>query len=355
MAVVAPLLLIDGGKAMKMKRTLIFLFGLSIASLGNAAFIANRDFLTVAQGARANAMGEAYAGVADDATAIFWNSAGLTQLREDQVSGSYADRFDGLAKETHVHYARRGRAAMWGVAYAGSFISDIPVTQSLSEADLAAIQAGTFAPTDQGGKNVTDNALLFSYARPLRQDSPHSVGTTIKLIYRDFLGMVQGYGSAVDLGYHYTFPSETLRFGVNAQNIASLVSYVGTLDNLGVKATATESYIANFKTGLAYTPTWRVLNGRVLLAFDINMLTSFDVEHYNAGVEYSFGEVVSLRAGKIFGRQDDSGEDYALGMGVKLKNLVLDFSFLSNELGETTRGTIGYKLGGDYYTPDRYK
>jgi len=189
----------------------------------------------------------------------------------------------------------------------------------------------------------------------LSQDSPHSVGTTVKLIYRDFLGMVKGYGSAVDLGYHYVFPSENLRFGVNAQNIASLISYVGTLDNLGVKATATESYLTNLKTGLAYVPTWRVLNGKILLALDMNMLSSFSVENYNAGVEYTFGEVVSLRAGKILGRQEDSGEDYSLGMGLRLKNIVLDFSFLSNELGETTRGTIGYRMGGDYYTPGRYK
>lgn len=280
-----------------------------MVSFSEAAFIANRDFLSVGHGARANAMGEAYSAVSDDASAIFWNPAGLTQLHEDQMDISYADRFDGLAKETHAHYARRGRAAMWGFAYAGSFVNNIPVTESLTTADLAAIQAGTFAPTDEGSKSVIDNALLFSYARPLSQDSPHSVGTTIKLIYRDFLGMVKGYGSAVDLGYHYKFPSETLRFGANVQNVASIVSYVGSIDNLDVKATATESYIANLKTGFAYTPTWRVLNGRVLLAFDMNMLTSFDVENYNAGIEYAFGEVVTLRAGKIFGRQDDSSED----------------------------------------------
>jgi hypothetical protein len=168
------------------------------------------------------------------------------------------------------------------------------------------------------------------------------------------LGMVHAYGAAIDLGYHYTTLSDTTRFGINVQNMASLVSYVGTIDNLGVRATASESYVPNIKAGMAYKPTWRVLNGRMLFAFDANMLSSFAMEDYRAGLEYSFGNVVALRAGKIFNRQDDASQDYTFGMGLRLKNILLDFSFLSSELGDTSRGTISYLIGGDYFTPKKY-
>jgi len=77
----------------------------------------------------------------------------------------------------------------------------------------------------------------------------------------------------------------------------------------------------------------------------LNMLTTFDVESYNAGVEYAFGKNVALRGGKIFSRQDDSGEDFSMGLGISLKSLILDFSFLSNELGDTMRGSVGWRLG----------
>ena len=325
-----------------------------LASNASGAYIANRDFLSVAQGARANAMGEAYSAVADDATAIFWNSAGLTQLQQDEFDASYADRFDGLSKEAQMHYARRGRKGMWGFAYAGSYVTDVPVTQSLTQADLDAIQTGAFAATDHPTKSVLDHSLLFSYSRPIQPESRHALGATVKLIYRDFLGMVHGYGTAIDVGYLYTSYSGTWRAGANVQNAASLVSYTGNIDNLGVRATATESYVPSIKTGLAYSPTWRVLNGRVLLAADVNMLTSFNVDSTNVGIEYSFGQIVALRAGKIFGRQSDSSQDYTLGMGIRLKTISLDFSFLSSELGQTSRGTIGYRLGGEYYTPQTY-
>jgi hypothetical protein len=336
------------------KNIVLLLVSLSLYTYLGAATVANRDFLSVGQGARANAMGEAYSAVADDPSAIFWNAAGMTQMASDEVTASFADRFDGLATEAQVHYARRGRAAMWGFAYAGNYINDISVTPSLTQSDLDAIQTGTFAATDHPNKSVMDHALLFSYARPFHPDSPHSVGTTVKLIYRDFLGMVQGYGTSVDLGYHWVI-TDSLRYGANLQNLASVVSYSGTIDNLGVKATATESYTPNVKTGFAYAPGFRVVGGKLLLAFDVNMLTSFDVDSYNAGVEYAFGDHIALRAGKIFGRQDDSSEDYSLGMGLTLGSIVVDFSFLSNELGETTRGTLGWKLGGAYSEPGKYR
>jgi hypothetical protein len=336
------------------RKVLLSLLMSGMVSFSEAAYVASRDFLSVGHGARANAMGEAFAAVADDNTALYWNPAGLTQLKSDEFAMTYSNRFDGLANEAQLDYARRTRKAMWGMGYSGSFVNDIPVTQSLTQADLDAIGTGTFAATDNPQRSVIDNALMFSYARPVTPDSPHSLGATVKLIYRDILGMVRGYGSAVDVGYHYVSPYTNWRFGTNVQNAASLTSFSGNIDNLGVRATATESYIPNLKTGVAYEPQWRLLTGRVLLAFDADMLTSFTVEDYHAGIEYAFGDIVALRAGKVFGRQDDSGDDYTLGMGVTIKNLILDFSFLSNELGETTRGTVRYKLGGNYYEPTKY-
>jgi hypothetical protein len=336
-----------------MKKLYLVLLPLFVSS-AHAAYVANRDFLSVGQGARANGMGEAFVAVADNSSAIYWNPAGLTQMKSDEFTTTYADRFDGLAKEAVLHYAHRGRRGMWGFGYAGSFVNNIPITTSLTEDDITAINAGTFAPSTSGEKSVNENAFLFSYSRPLSPESRHSLGATVKLIYKDYLSMVHGYGTAVDMGYHYKTESEVWRFGANLQNAVSLVSYTGTIKNLDVKATATESYLPNIKTGVAFAPPWRVLNGRLLVAADIDMLTSFDMEDYRLGAEYAFGENVALRAGKIFGRQDEGGEDYTLGMGIKLKNLMLDFSFLSNEIGQTIRGTIGYRLGGDYYTPNKY-
>lgn len=343
-----------GMNAMDMKKTVIFFLLWGFISHAEGAYVANRDFLSVGHGARANAMGETYVAVADDNTAIYWNPAGLTQLKEDELSLTYSDRFDGLANEAQLHYARRTRKAMWGFGYVGSFVKDIAVTPSLSQAEIDAIGTGTFVPQEQAKRGVSDNAFLISYGRPVRLDSPHSLGATVKVIYRDILGMVQGYGTGVDVGYHYASQQSNWRFGANLQNAASITSFQGDINNIGVRATATESYIPTIKSGLAYEPSMRLLTGKILLAFDVTTLTSFDMEDYRAGIEYSFGDILALRAGKVFGRQDSSGDDYTLGMGLQVKSLIIDFSFLTNELGDTTRATLRYRLGGNYYEPAKY-
>lgn len=64
--------------------TIIILFGSSSLFCGNIGFIG--------AGARSSGMGGAFVAIADDATSIFWNPAGLTHLLEKEVS--IVGRFD---------------------------------------------------------------------------------------------------------------------------------------------------------------------------------------------------------------------------------------------------------------------
>ncbi len=52
-------------------------------------------FLTYGAGARAMAMGRAFTGLADDATAVYWNPAGLSALTQNQVIVQYVSLVDG--------------------------------------------------------------------------------------------------------------------------------------------------------------------------------------------------------------------------------------------------------------------
>ena len=69
-----------------MKKTIAFFLLIGIQSLTHADFgsgsrgTTTANFLKLGAGARAEAMGGAYAAVADDATALYWNPAGLTRI-----------------------------------------------------------------------------------------------------------------------------------------------------------------------------------------------------------------------------------------------------------------------------------
>ena len=47
------------------------------------------QFLKIGVGARAEGMGGAFVGVADDATALFWNAAGIARIDPDKSEFSF--------------------------------------------------------------------------------------------------------------------------------------------------------------------------------------------------------------------------------------------------------------------------
>jgi len=72
-----------------MKKILIALM-LFLAAAANAAFF------DMGQGARPVGMGEAFVAVADDANALYYNVAGLTQIKMVSTTATYTGYFEGL-------------------------------------------------------------------------------------------------------------------------------------------------------------------------------------------------------------------------------------------------------------------
>ena len=59
---------------------------------GTSAF----QFLQLGVGARPSAMGETFAGVADDVNSIYWNPAGLAGLERREATLSHAQWLEGI-------------------------------------------------------------------------------------------------------------------------------------------------------------------------------------------------------------------------------------------------------------------
>lgn len=80
-----------------------FLTFLSLGPLSLSSFAA--DFRDVYPGARANAMGSAFTGVADDPYTVFYNPAGLATLKSVEVAGGIGRRFSGLPPCGEISFA----------------------------------------------------------------------------------------------------------------------------------------------------------------------------------------------------------------------------------------------------------
>src|SRR5207248_1949463 len=66
----------------------------SAQSVGNYA----GEFLQLGVGARSLALGGAGAAISEDATAGYWNPAGLSELQFPMVTGMHESRFDATVK-----------------------------------------------------------------------------------------------------------------------------------------------------------------------------------------------------------------------------------------------------------------
>lgn len=137
------------------------------------------SFLKVAPGARPTAMGEAFAGVADDVHAVYYNPAGLGFLKKVEITGMHESRFQGVNYDfaalsvpllSWVETPReRNTYGVMAVAVYSLTVGGIE-RRGTTETDTASETFG-----------ASDAAYAFSYAYAL-PDTGLSLGLTAKFI-----------------------------------------------------------------------------------------------------------------------------------------------------------------------------
>jgi hypothetical protein len=141
-------------------------------------------------------MGGAFSAVADDASAIFWNPAGLSQIGSQEVMATQAD--------------------LYGIGIQDNFVAfALPVTTNQTAA------VGWYRSAfDDDELGFGENRFDLSYA--VRARSWLSVGGTVKYLTRatdlDGVDVASGSGRGLDLGLMAT-PWKGLRLGLVGQDV----------------------------------------------------------------------------------------------------------------------------------------
>lgn len=180
-------------------------------------------FLKIGPGARAAAMGEAFCAAADDATALYWNPAGLARVPRRSASFTHASHL-GSSFMDHIAYAQNhGPYGAWGLGThlfaAGSF----PVT------DETGTETGKISPHDL--------ALSAGYAYTLRDLeflsdlNGFSLGISAKYIHSRILSTART--GAMDMGaLSPPYAGGRLRLGAGITNVGGRLSYQRELEDL---------------------------------------------------------------------------------------------------------------------------
>jgi hypothetical protein len=267
-----------------------------IALAGNRAGTVTAQFLKMPVNARAVGMGNAQVALAEGAGSIAYNPAGMLSVSTASFSGMYNAWWADI---THTFYG----AAVTLEGY-GTF--GVGLTM-LSTDDMAVTTPAFPDGTGELFKAV-DYAMTFSYARQISQE--FGLGLSAKYIKSNLYNKDLGANSiAFDIGTLYDIPALRTRLGISVNNLGRDLRYINeqyslpTALRFGARITAYENE-----------------QSKAYLAVQIARPNDTD-EQYNAGFEYTYEDVVSLRAGYRFNYDT---EDLSGGLGLNLKSLGVD-------------------------------
>ncbi len=311
------------------------------------------EFLQLGVGARSLALGGAGVAISDDATAGYFNPAGLNSIRYPMIEAMHEARFDGIVQ---YNYGALAIPIGWNSTVALSVVqvgvSDIKDTRN---ALIDLNKNGVLDPTEyfdyDNGKITTfsngDWGFILSYAKRGLDaaDTDFDYGASAKFIYRRITDDNSGIGLGFDAGIRYrATPSLTL--GAVAQDVTTtLLSY----------STGTKELISpTLKLGGAYQINISSNGFHRLLPtadLDLRFENRGSVAQFHAGpismdahlgLEYQLGSILAIRGG-----YNDLGM-WSVGAGLHFSRLSIDYSFLNfngqDQLGNSHRVSIAFSL-----------
>jgi hypothetical protein len=171
----------------------------------------SNEFLNLGAGAKAMGMGNAQVSLVNDATAGYWNPAGLLHSKNKyEVALMHSEYFAGIAKYDYGAITTKldsNSAAGLSVIRFG--VDNIPNTTELIDAN------GNW---DYGRiKNFSsyDLAVILSYARTLKALPGVKLGSNFKIVRRKIGDFGGAWGFGLDLGAQYEYKKWQLGAMVN--------------------------------------------------------------------------------------------------------------------------------------------
>jgi hypothetical protein len=291
------------------------------------------EFMAIGVGGRPLGMGGAYAAIANDVTAGYYNPAGLAQLNYPQLALMHDERYGNLVNYDYASFGLPFDKDMsFGISIMRLGIDGIPDTRNaLIDANNDGILDIRDDRLDYDKISYFSNqdwAFYLTFAK--RYAENFSLGANAKIIRR-IIGEYSATGIGFDIGALYS-PFDNFYLGANLQDITTTLVAWNTGRNELVSPTA--------KIGAAYQVD--ILGGTVTPALDFDIRfenrrfasnfnigpVSFDM---HAGFEYNFKNIFAVRAGY------NDVKQFTLGAGVKLPKLNIDYSFARFNMSELDR------------------
>ncbi len=364
-----------------MKSTKIILISIFFVISNNALFAqgagsAAVPFLLIAPGAKAGGMGESGVAMASDATAIFWNPAGLAFQYENPEK-------DAIGEATFMHTQWLPQFNFSDLFYdyfaARYYLEDIGMVGfSFTWLNLGEVVRTNEEGDEEGTFNSQEYAITLSYATKLQENL--SVGLNAKLIRSELSPAGAGTedqegfatGGAIDFGIlwepDYEIFDKKLRLGANLANLGPALTYIDddqadplpTTIRLGAAYKLVDdefnSVTVTYETSrlLVYredsTRTDNVIKAALWSSWTEGSLTDrLNSFTHSIGIEYWYGNLIALRSGYFYEHEKFGNRQFiTFGAGLVYSDFGFDFGYLSDDedspLADTMRFSISFKF-----------
>ncbi len=272
------------------------------------------NFLKIGAGARASGMGGAFVGIADDATSIYWNTAGLSQLDRQEIIFVHNEWYQDVKYEY--------------LGYSLPIKSKNTLGFSLTYLNLGNFEG--YDALDNPTSEFSAYGVVLSFAYAYKVSPSISLGVGLKGI-QEKLENEKASSMALDFGFIYK-PGK-FSFGMAYTNLGSSMKFIQEKEPLPSKLTL----------GFGY----KIFEDRVSLAWDLD-LPKDDKPILKQGIEFGYQESIYLRLGYEYktSAQKLEGTGLSLGGGFKFSNWEIDYNYSPNQsLGDSHRISLAYRFG----------
>lgn len=276
---------------------------------GQRAGISTAQFLKIGVGGRASAMGDAFVAVANDASALYWNPAGLTQFNEHQVIFSHNKWVVDINHDFIGGVYHLDETNTFGVSLTSLSMDEMKVTTE-------------YAPFGTGEYfGFSDIAIALSYSRKMTDQ--FSFGGTVRYI-EETLDKLKMRGFMIDLGTFYWTGLGSTRFAVTVTNFGNDLAPDGEVILVGSRTKSdwqSFSPPTMFRIGFALEP---YQDDEHIITTSIQLNHPNDnSENISTGFEYSWNKTVFLRGGYKFNVEE---QNFTFGAGVNAPISIAQFS-----------------------------
>jgi hypothetical protein len=273
-------------------------------------------FLRIGMGARASGMGEAFAGVAEDATSVYWNPGAMSAVLGTHVMVMHNEFLQSVRLE-QVAVTHETEWGTLGLGFTGMYMDALERRGD----SPSAIPLGTF--------DVYDVSVTAAFSRYIFPNV--SVGAAVKPIWLRSDEQT-ATGLAFDVGVYHVSRIEGVKFAAVAGNFGEPMKF-------DAEEFALPRYV---KVGGSYVRDIESIRGGILVTLDAMFPNDDDVREH-VGFEYAYQRLLFLRTGYKAG-YDSQGATF--GVGVSHKRYSVDYGviLIRNDLGDSHRVSLSMGL-----------